>query len=104
MTDVAASLPSKADFSAAVNTHFRAFAAEVEALEFVLISVDEIASNENQETYSLQFLAPVTAPRSQGIFKLEHETLGSMNLFLVPIKLDEKGLYYEAIFNYFLGI
>jgi hypothetical protein len=35
----------------------------------------------------------------QGIYKLENEKLGALEIFLVPIGPDEKGMRYEAIFN-----
>jgi hypothetical protein len=30
---------------------------------------------------------------------MEHEALGSFELFIVPIRKDDEGFYYEAVFN-----
>lgn len=36
---------------------------------------------------------------NQGICILQHPEKGDINLFLVPLGLDEKGMMYEAIFS-----
>ena len=36
---------------------------------------------------------------TQGTFRVEHPTLGAMELFAVPIGPDGQGLCYEIIFN-----
>jgi hypothetical protein len=35
----------------------------------------------------------------QQIYQVEHPTLGSFELFLVPVGPDEQGMCYEAVFN-----
>ncbi|MES2647633.1 MAG: hypothetical protein V4717_12200 [Bacteroidota bacterium] len=35
----------------------------------------------------------------QGIYKIEHPALGTMDIFLVPVAINEKGLQYEAVFS-----
>ena len=35
----------------------------------------------------------------QGIYRVQHPTLGEMDLFLVPIAREEGRVRYEAIFN-----
>lgn len=52
-----------------------------------------------QVQFSLQFRAPLTAPVEQGIFRVGHPSLGSLDVFLVPIGRSEAGLVYEAVFN-----
>ena len=49
--------------------------------------------------FSLLFLAPTEFRIPQGLIVLENESLGSMEIFVVPVAEDESGLYYEAIFN-----
>lgn len=36
---------------------------------------------------------------NQGMFRIEHPTLGDIELFAVPIGPDGKGLCYEIVFN-----
>ena len=40
---------------------------------------------------------PIPAPAKP----LEHEKLGRFELFLVPVREDPEGYYYEAVFNRF---
>lgn len=35
----------------------------------------------------------------QRIYRVEHEKFGAVDMFLVPIGPDEKGMRFEAIFN-----
>jgi hypothetical protein len=35
----------------------------------------------------------------QRIYRLEHDTLGAFELFLVPIGPDDRGMRYEAVFS-----
>lgn len=52
------------------------------------------------EGFSLRFTGPVQPTFAQGMRALEHPTLGSLELFLVPV-LDPRAevRVYEAIFN-----
>jgi hypothetical protein len=38
----------------------------------------------------------------QGMRKLQHETVGELDLFLVPVGQDAQGFQYEAAFNHVL--
>lgn len=52
-----------------------------------------------QDPFSLVFRARADSSPSQGMARVAHEALGSVELFLVPIGKDEQGLYFQAIFN-----
>ncbi len=49
--------------------------------------------------FVLVFLAPVSADVQQGMLRLRHETLGALDLFVVPARRTEEGVCLEAIFN-----
>jgi hypothetical protein len=50
--------------------------------------------------FSIVFRAPVgPGILRQQIYRLEHETLGSFELFLVPREPDARGARYEADFS-----
>lgn len=49
--------------------------------------------------FSLLFTCPDLDPPFQAIFKLDHESTGELDLFLVPVGQDERGLLMEAVFN-----
>jgi hypothetical protein len=52
-----------------------------------------------REPFSLLFRGPKQFVLPQRIFTLEQETLGRVDIFLVPIGPDDVGQRYEAIFN-----
>jgi hypothetical protein len=47
--------------------------------------------------FALLFACPVPAP--QGTYALQHEALGQLDVFLVPIRQDGAGVHLEAIFT-----
>lgn len=82
-----------------LNSKFQLVVDESTRYEMELVSVSDALSYPGQTGFSIVFLAPDAAPAVQQIYHLEHEVLGGSQLFLVPIKRDAKGLYYEAVFN-----
>ncbi len=99
MSDISVELPTKQEFAENVDSNFHAHLEGGNNFDFLLTQIDEIVSNEVQENFTLLFQAPAIAPPSQGIYRLEHDVLGAMELFLVPVSRDADGLYYEAVFN-----
>jgi hypothetical protein len=87
------------DFSGQVNSKFQMQVNDTSALEIELIDVKQHGASESPYQFSLRFAAPLSAPTSQGTFRLEHEKLGEQYMFLVPIARDNEKLYYEAVFN-----
>jgi uncharacterized protein DUF6916 len=81
------------------NSKFLMHYGDSQTAELVLIRVKDVGSSERQKQFSLQFLGPLDAPIVQGIYKVDHDALGALDLFLVPIARDDKGVQYEAIFN-----
>ena len=49
--------------------------------------------------FSLIFRSPPATPLPQRIYRLQHDELGALDLFLVPIGPDETGMCYEAVFT-----
>lgn len=49
--------------------------------------------------FSLVFRSPPGALLPQRIYRLHHDGLGALDLFLVPIGPDEEGMRYEAVFS-----
>src|SRR5687768_221690 len=99
MIDIAEKLPTRVEFSEQVGTVFEAALPDGAKLELTLIGFDEHVVNEVQENFSLLFRAPVDTPPAQGIYRLMHARLGVIDIFLVPVKQDAEGLYFEAVFN-----
>jgi hypothetical protein len=68
-------------------------------LELELVEVGERKTTARQEIFSIELRCRSSAVLPQQIYRLEHENLGQVDLFLVPIRKDEQGVYYEAVFN-----
>ncbi len=49
--------------------------------------------------FALTFHGPPTLRLPQQIYRLDHSTLGAMEIFLVPIAADASASRFEAIFN-----
>ena len=49
--------------------------------------------------FSLVFRGPMDPLLPQRIYRFEHESLGELEIFIVPIGPDSEGMRYEAVFN-----
>lgn len=52
-----------------------------------------------RQPFSIVFRGPGDVLLPQRIYRMQHDKIGSFELFLVPIGPDEKGLRYEAVFT-----
>jgi hypothetical protein len=52
-----------------------------------------------REPFNLVFRGPRSPWAPQGIHRLEHDQLGTLDLFLVPLGPDAVGMRYEAVFT-----
>ena len=82
----------------------RGFSAVAEGVTFELQLVEAKALKAHsgaprQEPFSLLFRASKDCVLGQGVLRLSHEQLGSIDVFLVPVQADESSIYYESIFN-----
>jgi len=88
--------PLPATFSSHVNTKFRL--AEAPSTELELIEVSD-QSAPHHVNFSLVFRGPHQPLLPQRIYALEHDALGRLDLFIVPVRRAPEGLEYEAVFN-----
>lgn len=49
--------------------------------------------------FSLIFRDSTADALPQSIYRLEHDQLGTLEIFLVPIGPDEQGMRYQAVFT-----
>lgn len=49
--------------------------------------------------FALTFSGPAAPMLRQSIYPLRHATLGTLDLFIVPVGKDKDGIFYEAIFT-----
>jgi hypothetical protein len=74
-------------------------AVEVELIEAVLLPTRQRAAPLRPECFSLVFRAAPTVRLPQQIYRVAHDRLGVLEVFLVPIAPDKDGSRYEAVFN-----
>ena len=55
----------------------------------------------DMERFSIYFRGPADVLLNQRIHHVEHEGMGELDIFLVPVEQDAKGFRYEAVFSYF---
>ena len=96
-------LPTQQEFFDSVDSRFDVSQADGAPVEFTLVECKSLLSNQHQECYSLVFRGPADAPPDQSIYVVQNDKLGAVELFLVPIKKDDKGLYFEAVINHLLS-
>lgn len=82
-----------------IQTKFRMSIGPERQIELELVKVSELKVFPGQEQFGIEFRGPGEAFLGQGTRSLSHHNLGEFELFLVPIRQDAQGVYYEAIFN-----
>lgn len=84
---------------------FRLLRTDAPPLDLVLVETRNLSradaeeAGPRREPFSLLFLGPVAPILPQSIYPLENETLGRLEIFLVPVGAGPEGVEYEAIFN-----
>lgn len=85
-----------------VNTKFHVSADDTTRVELELAEISELKQLKAHEQFSVVFRGPLELFMGQGMRSFDHEKLGQFELFIVPIRQDGNGFYYEAVFNRFL--
>jgi hypothetical protein len=92
-----------AQFEAHQGTPFHVDLGEGSTLEMVLQKVrrHEPHPGPRAEPFSAYFLGPRAPLLPQRIYRIEHDPIGALDLFLVPLGPDPQagGMLYEAVFN-----
>ena len=101
-----AALPTEEEFSKLLNTKYLANSPEAQPIELELVEVKSYVSEpgeqEGMERFSIYFRGPEETFLPQDMYRVTHDQMGDLNLFLVPIGRDEGGFRYETVFNYFI--
>jgi hypothetical protein len=87
------------DFLPHVRTSFAATAAEHSPFDVSLATVQTHSTAVGGRPFSLLFRGGPNPPVPQGIWHLDHGSLGSFDLFLVPLGPDAESQRYEAVFT-----
>jgi uncharacterized protein DUF6916 len=91
------------EFSKHVNTKFRVVSDEPVELELTEVKgyMSKPDEESGMERFSAFFRGPSDRYLQQTTYTLEHDQMGEFALFLVPVRQDQNGFRYEAVFNYF---
>lgn len=91
-----------ADFQSHQNERFELTAGET-ALSLELIEAapfrETTLEGETRCPFSVVFRGPAEPILYQAIYHLRHAKMGEIELFLVPLGPDSKGMRYEAVFT-----
>jgi hypothetical protein len=99
MDEVTAKLPSLGDFAGQMNSTFHFSSDTLAPFDTELVEAEQTMSNAIQSSFSLLFRAPGDTQSVQSLYNVSHPVLGEMLLFVVPVKQNDEGLFFEAVFN-----
>ena len=94
---------SKATFLPHLNTIFRIHVSSSKVITTTLVGVDDSGPvpdkpQPGRECFELKFRG-TEALSKQNTYRIEHQTLGSFELFIVPAGVKQKYFYYVAVIN-----
>ena len=85
--------------------HGQSFRDTEAGITLELLEVDDltaVARNvppDARTPFSLIFRGPAEPAVSQGIRPLEHDELGALEIFVVPVAMESDGMRYQAVFS-----
>src|SRR5437764_14080846 len=92
------------NFTRHLCTSVRVHVAAPRPVELELIEVQGWQSQAQEQTglerFSVFFKGPADILLPQHVYTLEHEQMGTFDIFLVPVARDASGCRYEAVFNF----
>jgi uncharacterized protein DUF6916 len=87
------------EFSEQANRKFEVEVDENTVVELELIEVSDLKLYPQQEEFVLLFRGPSDTFLGQGGRYFRNDKMGRFEIFIVPIRQDAQGYYYEAVFN-----
>jgi hypothetical protein len=96
---------TSADFAAHLHDVFRAQWTGIKPVELELDRVKDLnpaiaARPDGRRPFSIEFLGPLSSLYlPQHIYRLEHVQVGVLEVFLVPLGLEQGRMRYEAVFT-----
>lgn len=90
---------TKEEFAEHLNTKFHIPLQPSGAVELELLEVVSTLSTPRQEQFSIFFRGPANIYLPQRIYHMQHDAMGELDLFIVPVGREPEGFRYEAVFN-----
>ena len=92
-------------FAENLNTKFRVRAEAPRPVELELVEVKSYKAGPHEHQGMVRFSLYLRGPEDiyipQNTYTLEHDRMGELELFVVPLNRDGRGFLYEIVFNYF---
>jgi hypothetical protein len=86
-------------FAENLDSDFRVHLDSANIVDLRLVEVTELRETPRQEQFSLLFRGPLALFLPQQLYRMDHESFGSFEIFLVPVGRDAENFLYEAVFN-----
>jgi hypothetical protein len=86
-------------FAHHLHTHFQIEDGVASSAVMELVEARVAPAPQGYEAFSIVFRGPSDPLLPQGMHRFHHDAIGTFDLFTVPIRRDQHGLYYEAVFN-----
>jgi hypothetical protein len=86
-------------FSEQLHTQFRVHVDDGKTVNLELAEVEERNTSPRIELFFVRFRGPAAQFLTQKIYRMEHEKLGALSIFITAIDSDETGVQYEAVFH-----
>jgi hypothetical protein len=91
---------TREDFDSRIGDSFRLSLPSGEAMELRLLEAAEIGgTGKARSPFSVVFRGPNEPVLPQAIYHLEHDGMGPLEIFLVPLSQGSDGVDYEAVFT-----
>jgi hypothetical protein len=74
-------------------------AMQVELIDAKVLGSSAAADPSRRKPFAILFRGPLTPVWPQRIYRVEHDGMGSFDLFLVPVGPRNGGMEYQAIFT-----
>ncbi len=87
-------------FAPHIGEQFRVDPGAEPAFDLTLVEVSEdTQQGAPRRPFCVVFRGGPQLPQPQRVYRLEHDALGPLEIFLVPIGPDAQGQRYEAVFS-----
>jgi hypothetical protein len=88
-------------FAKLVGETFRAVVGEQDVVELELTEAEKVSGERPDNAHSIVFKGPLDEFLEQRTYDVEHDALGCLSIFLVPIAQKKDGFLYQAVFTRF---
>ena len=82
-----------------LNAKFRLSLEAGASAELELAEVSDLKTGPGQEWFSIVLREGSERILPQRTYQVDSDTMGSMEIFIVPIRKTDEGVFYEAVFN-----